>query len=143
TFNITITNTGSVTITQFPLEHEYDSTYLTFQNAAPAPNSVTANLISWTDLTSLFGPLTPNQTVNLTTSFTVNPITAPVTTTNVAIGLGGRLISGPSLAICRDEAALSLVLVPSPSTPTSTATPAGSATATPTPTPTGSATPLP
>lgn len=127
TFNVTITNTGTISITQFPLDHEYDNTYLTFQNANPAPSTVAPNLIRWSDLTTIFGDIIPNQTFNLTTSFTVNPITTAITTTNVAVGLGGRLVDGTSLGICRDQAALSLIITPSETpTPTLTVSPSPS-----------------
>jgi uncharacterized repeat protein (TIGR01451 family) len=34
TFEMSITNTGSVTITQLPVRHEFDANYLTFESAS-------------------------------------------------------------------------------------------------------------
>lgn len=78
TFNLAITNTGSETITKFPLQENFDTTQLTLQNAIPAVDLVTPGQLSWNDLTDIEGDLPPTATTNLLVSFVINQLPATV-----------------------------------------------------------------
>jgi uncharacterized repeat protein (TIGR01451 family) len=72
TFGLTITNTGTMTVTQLPLRDEFDPAHLTFRAASLAPDDTsTAGVLAWTDLTSALGDLAPGQPVGLALSFEV------------------------------------------------------------------------
>jgi uncharacterized repeat protein (TIGR01451 family) len=131
TFNLAITNTGSETITKFPLQDNFDTVQLTFQNASPTVDLVTPGQLSWHDLTLTVGDLPPAATTNLLISFVVNQL--PVTATEIAIqaiGVGGELSDGTFLPTCRARATVNLKPEPTP-TLTPTPTPASTFTATP------------
>ncbi len=105
TFNITITNTGSLTFTKFPLHNTFDDNILTFLNATPPPDVTAAGEISWSDLITVFGDWPPGTVINLTVTFSVDqfPQNAPETTT-VVFGQGAEHTNGVIRGICRDEA---------------------------------------
>jgi uncharacterized repeat protein (TIGR01451 family) len=50
-FKITITNTGSVTVTQLPLDDVFDARYLEYVIATPAPDIALPGSVQWRDLT--------------------------------------------------------------------------------------------
>jgi hypothetical protein len=90
TFTIRITNTGESWIATLPLTDTYDTRFLTFNGATPAPNSVllvgNVGTLTWNDLTGA-GQLPPGGVVTVlvrfiasgdTTDPATNP-TAPVT----------------------------------------------------------------
>ncbi|MBE7469418.1 MAG: IgGFc-binding protein [Anaerolineales bacterium] len=129
TFNLTITNTGSTTITTLPLEETYNTSHLTFLNADPPPNVATTGVITWTDLTTISGDLQPNASVNLTLSFVVNQLLPPVSNTSLTATVRSAFRqSSPVPLTCSNNATLAFA-APAP-TPTPTPT------STPTPTPT-------
>ncbi len=150
TFNVAITNSGSETITNFPIQDNFDAAQLTFQNASPAVDLVTPGQLNWNDLTLTEGDLPPAASANLLISFIVNQL--PVTVTEIAlqaIGIEGELSDGTILPACSARATVN-VKQPEP-TPTPTPTLAPSKTpdrstppppsTTPTQTPPSSTTP--
>jgi hypothetical protein len=107
TYNLVITSTGNISITKLPLRDAVDPTQLTFLNATPPPDLVTAGVITWTDLAtpSLFGYLDPNRTIVLTTSYRVNNVAADVTSlTNTATVEGAQGADGSPLPTKSDQA---------------------------------------
>ncbi len=142
TFSVRITNTSNqLTINKLSLQDTFAETDLTFLQANPPPDLIAGGLLTWTNLIS-DGLLLPNETVDLTTAFRVNPgstslskITNLATFNNVAIG------GGESLIICSDATEVEIVgPTPTPTaTSSSTATP--TSTSSPTPSPTYSPTP--
>ncbi|MCK6625355.1 MAG: IgGFc-binding protein [Anaerolineae bacterium] len=139
TFSLVVTNTGSETITSFPLRTTFEIQYLTFQNAAPPPDGVDAGQISWNDLTSSFGDLAPSAAMNLTVNWAVLENLPPtaIATSLRTIGSGGTLSDGTILPACSDVAVLSIepAQIPTPS-PTSTPLPTSTAISEPPDTPT-------
>jgi uncharacterized repeat protein (TIGR01451 family)/MYXO-CTERM domain-containing protein len=73
TFNITITNTGTITIPQLPLSDVFDPAFLTFRDASFTPDITATGVLTWTDLIPELSPggLPPASTLPLTLSFTV------------------------------------------------------------------------
>ena len=119
TFNLAITNTGSETITKFPLQDNFDTVQLTFQKASPAVDLVTPGQLSWNDLTDIGGDLLPAATTNLLISFVVNQLPATVTEIVLqAIGVGGELSDGTILPACSARATVNLKPEPPPPKPT-------------------------
>jgi hypothetical protein len=69
-FRIRITNVGGATITFLPLRDVFNATYLSYQNAQPAPNGAGGGQLDWTDLTATFGrDLAPNASFTITVNF--------------------------------------------------------------------------
>ncbi len=133
TFNISITNTGTVTITQLPLRDEFDENYLTFLNASVPPSITGSGVMTWTDLTSAFGELSPAAMLDLAASFIVDDIPPEITdTVNIVLGEDVQGSDGGVQAIICDEARVRFVQP----TPTSTASPTPRRTQTPASTPT-------
>jgi uncharacterized repeat protein (TIGR01451 family) len=133
TFNISITNAGTVTITHLPLRDEFDENYLTFRSASITPSIVGSGVITWTDLTSVVGELSPMAIVNLAASFGVDDVPPEVTdTVNIVLGEDVQGSDGRVQMIICDEARVRFVQ-PSP-TPTASPTPRRTKTPTPTPT---------
>jgi uncharacterized repeat protein (TIGR01451 family) len=161
TFNMTISNTGSITITELPLRDEYDPDILTFSSASVTPTSVddAAGVITWDDLIASLGELTPSTppyTVQM--SFVVNSdLPADVARTiNLAFSTGSRGSDGIPQAITCAEAQVTFATpTPTPTSPpddgdgdddsTPTPTPPTTTILTPTPTPpsTGVSVPTP
>jgi uncharacterized repeat protein (TIGR01451 family) len=134
TSSLIITNTGSETISTFPVQDIYEAQYLTFQSAASPPNVTAPGQLNWNDLTDIFGDLAPGAVANLTVTFVVNDLPGTVTETVVrAVGAGGTLTNGAILPMCSGLATLS---IRPPDTPTPTPTNTPTATSTPGPTPT-------
>jgi uncharacterized repeat protein (TIGR01451 family) len=136
TFDLTITNTGNVTITTLPLRDTYDGNYLTFRSASVTPDSVVPGEIRWNDLTLALNDLPPTTTVQVSLSFdVVDTIPSDViSTTNVALAEGVQDSAGRTQAIMCGDASVSFAV------PTSTNTPTPTSTSTPTPTSTSTPT---
>ena len=84
-FGLTITNTGNLSLTKMALRDTYNQNHLIFKNGIPSPNQTDPGLLFWQDLTTNFGDILPGQTINLTTTYTVNPeLTGVPDTNNVA-----------------------------------------------------------
>ncbi len=133
TFGLTITNTGTTTITALPLEERFDASHLTFLNAAPAPNITATGVITWSDLTNTLGDLLPNTSISLTISFVVNQLPPAVNNTTLAATVRNALRQNSLVPLtCGGEANLAFAApTPTPLPPTPTPLP-------PTPTPTSS-----
>jgi hypothetical protein len=104
------------------LRDSVNPAHLTFVSSSPAPDSTSPpGTIVWNDLTAIFGPLTPNRTVNLTVTYQVNPLAPNVSnTTNVATVEGVRDSFGNGLPPQTGTATVSFPppLVPPNPTPT-------------------------
>lgn len=139
TFGLTITNTGTTTITTLPLEERFNASHLTFLNAAPAPSITATGVITWSDLTNTFGDFLPNTSISLTISFVVNQLPPAINNTTLAATVRNALRqNSPVPLICTGEANLAFA-APTP-TPTRTSTPVSPTPTSPsrTPTPTSS-----
>lgn len=137
TFNLSITNTGTTTITTLPVGETFNASDLTFRDAIPAPNVTATGVITWDDLTNTFGDLPPNTSVNLTISFIVNQPPGSNSTNLSAIVRNAQRQNSPVPLTCSSNANLILGAPTPTSTPTSTSTPTPT---TPTPTPTSTPT---
>ena len=82
TFTHIITNDGAAVMTRLPLTDTYNPAFLEFHFAIPTPTIVSPGLLVWTDLTTFFGPISPFNTVVVTTVFTAT--TQVLNTTNAA-----------------------------------------------------------
>ncbi len=129
TFSLVITNTGSETITTFPLHNTFETQYLSLQNTAPPPDAIEPGQLSWNDLTNTFGDLAPSAAMNLTVNLAVLDNLPPdaIETSLRVIGSGGMLSNGVILPTCSDITALNIKPAQAPpslptSTPTSTVT---------------------
>jgi len=131
-FDVTVVNTGQTSITVLPLEDSYDPTYLGYQSALPAPNSIdeTTGTLRWNDLTSS-GALLPGQSVVVTLNFTALASTAGTTNTATVRGAVDEYDQELPEQTAGDNVTIQEEIPPTPtSTPTATSTP----TTTPTPT---------
>jgi uncharacterized repeat protein (TIGR01451 family) len=83
-FRIVVTNTGNITLATVPLTDSYQTAYLSFTGATPAPDDGSDDgTLNWSNL----GPLAVNETAVVTVSFTANASTqllAGAVTTNTA-----------------------------------------------------------
>jgi uncharacterized repeat protein (TIGR01451 family) len=87
TFGVTITNTGSVTITHLPLWETYDTSCLTLRGASMTPDITDAGVITWADLLTGTSILSPHASANLFVSFIVNdPLPPGVNSTTTVFG---------------------------------------------------------
>ncbi len=99
-YQIAITNTGELTITQLPLQDLYDPVYLEFQSAVPAPD-VTAppGTLVWNDLTTYLPGLVlpPNASTQIVVDFlsisSTQQLLPPVTVNTAAVD-GARTDAG-------------------------------------------------
>lgn len=115
TFNLTITNSGSTTITTLPLEETYNSSLLTFASAVPAPDTTANGVLTWNDLVAASGPLPPNASVNVTLSYTVNQLPAGTNDTTLTATVKNALRqNSPVPLTCSNEAELLFAGAPSP-----------------------------
>lgn len=105
TFTIRIANTGSISVTTLPLIDEYESSILQLERTIPpfstsiVTPAIAAGLITWSDLTTdtLFGPLDPGQSIEITTVFrAIAPRVATVNRARIgaAVGFGGQQYAG-------------------------------------------------
>jgi uncharacterized repeat protein (TIGR01451 family) len=81
-FTIRITNTGETTIVELPLVDTYETTYLEYVSATPAPDQTTPGSITWNDLTRTAGNLSPGESISISVVFTA--LQATEETVNVA-----------------------------------------------------------
>jgi uncharacterized repeat protein (TIGR01451 family) len=89
TFTHIITNDGVALLTFLPLTDTYDPLFLEFYFAMPTPTITSpAGLLVWTDLITYFGPISPLQSVVVTTVFTATA--QVVNTVNQASIAGAR-----------------------------------------------------
>jgi uncharacterized repeat protein (TIGR01451 family) len=131
TFDVVISNTGSMTITELPLRDGFEPSILTFSSASVPPSSVDADLgaVTWDDLTDSFGDLTPSTPPQtLSVSFVVNDDlpSGATSTINLAFSAGGQASDRVPQAITCAEAQVSLDVPPTPTpipSPTPTRTP--------------------
>lgn len=122
TFGVTITNTSSqVTITQLALHDTFAATDLTFLQASPPPDMVSEGVLTWTNLIS-DGLLLPNETIDLTAAFQVNPVPPTITEIINQVNFDNVLHdAGITRIVCTTETWVSIVAPTA--TPTATATP--------------------
>jgi uncharacterized repeat protein (TIGR01451 family)/LPXTG-motif cell wall-anchored protein len=134
TFTHLITNDGAAFLTYLPLTDTYDAVFLEYHLAIPTPTTISPpGLLVWDNLASpaYFGPITPFQTIVVTTVFTAT--TDVITTINQASTRGARDAYDNDLAA--GEAQAPITILPAPSgTPTLEPTPAPTLTPTATPT---------
>jgi uncharacterized repeat protein (TIGR01451 family) len=109
-FQITITNTGLLSVTHLPLKDAYDPLYLQRESVVPPPdsvsNTVSQTVLLWDDLTSLApdGVLLPGLTTQVVLTFTAIHTTTDLpngVTINTAVSEGAEAGSGQLL--CRLE----------------------------------------
>lgn len=134
TFTHLITNDGAAFLTYLPLTDTYDAAFLEYHFAIPTPTIISPpGLLVWDNLASpaYFGPITPFQTIIVTTVFTAT--TDVITTINQASTQGARDEYDNDLAA--GEAQAPITILPAPTdTPTREPTPAPTLTPTATPT---------
>ena len=112
TFSLAITNNGTDTIVSLPLQDTFNEAHLSFLNATLPPDITASGVITWNDLTSTLGDLSPGATFNVTANFVVDQIPATITNTlNTLIVVGARRSNSPTPLTCRDQA---LVRIPEP-----------------------------
>jgi hypothetical protein len=69
-FEITMVNTGTITVTVMPLVDTFDTTYLAFAGANPPQSSISGGTVTWNDLTTSFGrDLGPGGRFTVTVDF--------------------------------------------------------------------------
>ena len=86
TFRIVVTNTGDVPLTTVPLRDTFDTTYLEFVSASPAPDdTATAGRLVWDDLTGA-GGLAPTESVTVTVTFRTRAATSSTADTALVSG---------------------------------------------------------
>jgi hypothetical protein len=155
TFTHLITNDGAALMTFLPLTDTYDAVALQFNYAIPTPTIISPpGLLVWSNLasTTYFGPISPFQTIVVTTVFTA--------VTNVISAVNEASTEGAQDEYDNDmtggQAQVPIIILPAPTdTPTPEPTPADTATPVPTntpkprqeeqpaPAPTATATPIP
>lgn len=65
-FSIVVTNTGDTVLNTVPLTDTYDTTYLAFQSASPAPDDTTDDgVLNWANV----GPLNPGESTTVIVTF--------------------------------------------------------------------------
>ncbi|MEO5714797.1 MAG: SdrD B-like domain-containing protein [Luteolibacter sp.] len=90
-YNITVTNPGSITLATVGLSDSFPAANLQFASASITPTSTGSGTLGWTNV----GPLTAGQSVSLTVNFTA--LAAGVTINNSA-SVTGTASAGPSTA---------------------------------------------
>jgi hypothetical protein len=155
TFTHLITNDGAALMTFLPLTDTYDAVALQFNYAIPTPTIISPpGLLVWSNLasTTYFGPISPFQTIVVTTVFTA--------VTNVISAVNEASTEGAQDEYDNDmtggQAQVPIIILPAPTdTPPPEPTPADTATPVPTntpkprqeeqpaPAPTATATPIP
>ncbi len=88
-YNITVTNPGTVTLSTVGLSDTFPAANLQFADASITPNTTGSGTLGWTNV----GPLTAGQSVSLTVNFTA--LAAGATVTNSA-SVSGTATAGPS-----------------------------------------------
>ena len=90
-YNITVTNPGTVNLSTVGLSDAFPAANLQFASASIAPTTTGSGTLGWTDV----GPLAGGQSVSLTVNFTA--LAAGATITNSA-SVSGTATAGPSSA---------------------------------------------
>lgn len=91
TYNIQVTNPGTVTLPTVSLSDTFPAAKLQYVSATVAPNTINSGSLAWTNV----GPLTAGQSVSIQVSFTA--LAAGATVTNSA-SVGGTATFGPTTA---------------------------------------------
>jgi uncharacterized repeat protein (TIGR01451 family) len=100
TFGLTITNTSNIPMTTLRLQDTFNENHLTFLNAGPPPDLVASGVITWNDLTTTFGDLSPGATINATVSFVVGQLFPTITNTVNAVIVEAQRSNTPALLTC-------------------------------------------
>ena len=134
TFNVMITNTGSVNLTHLPLRDEFDVDDISFLGASEPPDVVDTDngVITWNDLTSSLGDLAPGEALDLGLTFVVDSFETSIL--NVAVSEGVQGSDGFTQTTMCDVAELYQVAPTSTPAPTGTPPPTPTSTSTETPT---------
>lgn len=81
-FQITVVNTGDVTLVTVPVEDRYSTSILSFVGATPATfNNINDGILNWPNV----GPLAPGGSITITVTFTAVGSTAGLPATNVVV----------------------------------------------------------
>ena len=107
-FRLRVTNNGNTTLGTVQAVDTFDDAELTYVSASPAPNTVAAGSLTWTNV----GPLTPGQSVDLIVDFTGLAAAAPSTNTvNVTTGGGPTASDTEPVTITRPAVTVTKTLV--------------------------------
>ncbi|MEO7341249.1 MAG: SdrD B-like domain-containing protein [Luteolibacter sp.] len=90
-YNITVTNPGTVTLATVGLSDTFPAANLQFASASITPTTTGSGTLSWTNV----GPLTAGQSVSITVNFTA---LAAGATVNSSASVTGTASAGPSTA---------------------------------------------
>lgn len=111
TFEIEITNNGTNSIDALPLTDTYDTDYLSFTSASPSPGDTSDDgQLDWSDLTSYFGDVDPDESIIVTVNFE-SIATTSNTTDNTAKIVGAQDSEGNTIPISKGSAALDIDLI--------------------------------
>lgn len=81
-YDITITNNGSTTITTLPVVDTYDESIVSFVSSTVAPDDNNDDgELNWTDITTTFGDVAPTDSVSFTLVFNLHTVTELVENT--------------------------------------------------------------
>ncbi|NPA91664.1 MAG: DUF11 domain-containing protein [Chloroflexi bacterium] len=70
TYTLSVENTGNTVLTTVPVTDTFDTTFLSFVSANPAPDSTSSGELKWNDITTALGDLNPGDVKNITVVFT-------------------------------------------------------------------------
>ncbi len=108
TFEIVVTNDGTTDIVTAPLTDTFDPTYLSFDSAAPAPDStVPTGTLSWNDVTG-GGSLAVGDSTTVTVTFTAIAHPATSMTMDRAVAETGTDEYGDPVPSVEDTASISI-----------------------------------
>jgi uncharacterized repeat protein (TIGR01451 family) len=112
-YTIFIRNDSPLTITGMSLTDTFDTSVVDYLDAVPAPDSVNiiAGTLSWDDLTTHFGGLSPGESIEITVGFTA--VSAADTVNNIA-DLQNITSSGgsfPDVGYTNSEAQISAYII--------------------------------
>ena len=112
TYNLQVVNTGSTLLTNVVVTDNFPSAKLGYTTASLSPTTVTAGVLTWTNL----GAFQPGQSTNVTVTFTA---LATGSTTNSATANGGTATNSSSVTMLVTHAALTVskILLSPASTP--------------------------
>jgi fimbrial isopeptide formation D2 family protein/uncharacterized repeat protein (TIGR01451 family) len=84
-YKVTITNIGTTTVVNLPLEDTYDISQLSFVSAdTSTDDSNDDGVLNWTDLTSTLGDLTPGNSLSVIIHFTAQKVDELIPNTAIA-----------------------------------------------------------
>lgn len=81
-FTIRITNTGQVSLTVLPLEDIYNSVFLTYLSAVPAPDNTQSSSLRWTNVAPSNG-LAPGAVVDVLVTFSADTDSSAASVTSL------------------------------------------------------------